>query len=141
MTVGLWLPGNRYKARMRQLITPTNERTRGAENRSKMADNAKNTLQPASTLPRQPTRIESQLYARQRPATYTIPSIVSCAARAAKVVPRPRARNNATGPDVRGRPTSQPLTAGPQRRPARLTNPSKAGVKSSLNASIQLYPS
>lgn len=44
------------------------------------------------------------------------------------------------GPDVRGRPTNQPLTTGPQRRPARLTNPSIVGVKSSLNTNIRVYP-
>src|SRR5439155_15661233 len=53
---------------------------------------------------------------------------------AANVTPWSRARKKTTGPDVSGNPTSQPLTPGPQRRPARLTAPISAGVSTSLSA-------
>ena len=40
------------------------------------------------------------------------------------------------GPVVNGRPTNKPLTAGPQRRPANVTEPIKDGVINSLKANI-----
>jgi len=39
------------------------------------------------------------------------------------------------GPDVNGMPTSQPLIAWPQRRPARLAVAMRTGVRTSLSAS------
>src|SRR5438093_13004433 len=62
--------------------------------------------------------------------------MVPAAAVAANDVPWLSARKNAIGADVNGRPTSQPLTAGPQRRPARLAAPIKAGVRTSLRAKV-----
>src|SRR5579859_2245908 len=56
------------------------------------------------------------------------------AAARANTWPWANARKNAMGPDVNGSPTSQPLTPGPQRRPARLTAPISAGVTISLSA-------
>src|SRR5687768_8080673 len=46
------------------------------------------------------------------------------------------ARNNAIGADVSGNPTSHPLTAGPQRRPARLAAPINVGVRTSFRTSV-----
>src|SRR5256714_13464877 len=54
------------------------------------------------------------------------------AAAAAKARPWSRARKNAMGAEVRGRPTSQPPTAGPQRRPATLAVPMRTGVATTL---------
>src|SRR5438067_7872252 len=62
------------------------------------------------------------------------------AAPAANDTPWSRARKNATGPDVSGNPTSQPLTPGPHRRPARLTAPIKVGVSTSLSARPSTTP-
>jgi len=55
------------------------------------------------------------------------------AARAAKAGPYCSARKTEMGPEVSGRPMSSPLNTGPQRRPARVTEPMKIGVMSSLN--------
>src|SRR6266851_7631606 len=49
------------------------------------------------------------------------------------------ARNNTTGAEVSGSPMSQPLTTGPQRRPATLAMPINSGVRTSLSAIIQLW--
>ena len=58
------------------------------------------------------------------------------AAIAAKSRPRSRARKKAIGAEVKGRPTSQPPMAGPQRRPARLAPPISAGVRRSLRVRL-----
>src|SRR5438128_596856 len=62
--------------------------------------------------------------------------MVPAAAVAANDVPWLSARKNAIGADVNGSPTSHPLTAGPQRRPARLAAPISAGVRTSLRAKV-----
>src|SRR5689334_15298203 len=67
-----------------------------------------------------------------------MPSMIAWAAAAANVVPCSSARNKTTGPEVSGRPTSQPLTAGPQRRPARLTAPISSGLTSSLKRKVAI---
>src|SRR2546422_9415494 len=58
------------------------------------------------------------------------------AAAAAKARPCSRARKKAIGAEVSGRPTSQPPTAGPQRRPARLAVPIRTGVATSLRTRL-----
>src|SRR5437773_4558578 len=58
------------------------------------------------------------------------------AAAAAKARPCSRARKKAIGAEVSGRPTSQPPTAGPQRRPARLAVPIRTGVVTSLRTRL-----
>src|SRR5437762_11335497 len=58
--------------------------------------------------------------------------MIPTAAAAAKASPWSRARKNAMGAEVSGRPTSQPPTAGPQRRPARLAAPIRTGVATTL---------
>src|SRR5215813_3732165 len=63
------------------------------------------------------------------------------AAPAANNTPWSRARKNATGPDVSGNPTSQPLTPGPHLRPAMLTAPINVGVSTSLSARPSTTPS
>jgi hypothetical protein len=45
-------------------------------------------------------------------------------------------RKSATGPEVKGNPTSQPPTAGPQRRPARVAAPISAGVTMSFRTRL-----
>jgi hypothetical protein len=47
-------------------------------------------------------------------------------------------RKGAIGPVVSGNPTSSPLTAGPQRRPARLTAPISTGVRMSFNVRLSI---
>jgi hypothetical protein len=66
--------------------------------------------------------------------------MVPAATDAAKDVPSLRARKKVTGAEVNGRPTSQPLTAGPQRRPARLAVPIRAGVSTSLKTNVSTAP-
>src|SRR2546425_1440861 len=58
------------------------------------------------------------------------------AAAAAKARPCSRARKKAIGAEVSGRPTSQPPTAGPQRRPARLAVPIRTGVATSFRTKL-----
>src|SRR5215468_6752912 len=65
-----------------------------------------------------------------------VPVIVPAAAVAANAPPSFRARKSATGADVNGKPTSQPLTAGPQRRPARLAVPISVGVRTSFRTRV-----
>src|SRR5262249_51411943 len=62
--------------------------------------------------------------------------MVPAAAAAANAAPCSRARINATGAEVRGSPTSQPLTAGPQRRPARLAARIRAGVRATWRTRV-----
>jgi len=65
-----------------------------------------------------------------------IPIMIACDASEAKAFPCSKARKNATGPEVNGSPTSQPLTVGPQRRPARLTPPMNVGTKNNLRRKV-----
>src|SRR5256885_14858620 len=60
------------------------------------------------------------------------------AAAAAKARPCSRARKKAIGAEVSGRPTSQPPTAGPQRRPPRLAVPIRTGVATSLRRKLSM---
>ncbi|MDQ2806513.1 MAG: hypothetical protein M3Z04_06295 [Chloroflexota bacterium] len=63
------------------------------------------------------------------------PSMMPTAACAANTWPCSSARNSTTGAEVSGSPTSQPLTSGPQRRPARLTPTINNGVSTSFSSS------
>jgi len=65
-----------------------------------------------------------------------VPVIVPRAAREAKAVPCSSARNKTTGAEVRGSPTSQPLTREPQRRPMRVIMRMKRGVRRSFRSSM-----
>src|SRR5437016_11428165 len=69
-----------------------------------------------------------------------VPASIPMPAPAAKPAPWSSARKSATGPDVKGSPTSQPPTAGPQRRPARLAAPIRAGVTMSFSARVCTWP-
>src|SRR6266508_5154324 len=60
------------------------------------------------------------------------------AAAAAKASPCSRAMKKATGPDVSGSPTSQPLTLWPHRRPARLATAIRIGVTTTLRTSVSI---
>ena len=71
-------------------------------------------------------------YASANAAWDMVPARMPTDASAAKWTPGSRARKKAIGPDVSGIPTSQPLTAAPHRRPARLATPTSAGVTRSL---------
>src|SRR5256885_6576447 len=75
-------------------------------------------------------------YATAKTADAATPPIDPAAAAAAKLVPCSSARNNDTGPDVNGRPTSHPLMDGPKRRPTRVATAISAGVRTSLSAKI-----
>lgn len=68
-----------------------------------------------------------------------IPISIPCATRLANAVPCSSARNGVTGADVSGRPTSQPLTAGPNLRPATLMLPMSSGVRISLNRTMDMF--
>ena len=81
-------------------------------------------------------RWASQLYTTQKAACETVPAIVPAAAVAAKAGPWLSVRKSATGAEVKGKPTSQPPTAGPKRRPARLAMPISAGVRTSFRMSV-----
>jgi hypothetical protein len=54
----------------------------------------------------------------------------------AKPGPWASARKKMTGPEVKGKATSQPLTVGPHRRPARLAVPMSKGVRISLSSRL-----
>jgi len=75
-------------------------------------------------------------YAIAKSAEAATPPIDPAAAAAAKLVPCSSARNNETGPDVKGRPTSHPLIDGPKRRPMSVAAAMSAGVRTSLRARI-----
>ena len=62
-----------------------------------------------------------------------MPARVPSATCAANAGPCSRASRKVTGAEVSGSPTSQPLTAGPQRRPARLAAPMSAGARRILS--------
>src|SRR5208283_2696166 len=68
--------------------------------------------------------------------TETIPIMIACEAAEANTLPCSNAKMNTTGPEVKGNPTSQPLTVGPHFRPARLTMPMKVGTRSSLRRKV-----
>src|SRR5207237_9912613 len=76
-------------------------------------------------------------YTTATTADAATPPIDPAAADAAKPVPCSSARNNDTGPDVNGSPTSQPLIDGPNRRPAIVAIAMSAGVTTSLSARIK----
>src|SRR5438477_1800158 len=59
---------------------------------------------------------------------------------AAKPVPLSSARKNATGADVRGRPTSHPPTWEPHRRPAMLAARMRIGVINALSTILCNFP-
>ena len=84
----------------------------------------------------QRTRRPTAAYARQKPASAAAPPIDPIAAATANDVPWSMARKNATGPDVRGSPTSHPPTPGPQRRAASVAPPISAGVRMSLKRRV-----
>ncbi len=67
-----------------------------------------------------------------------VPARVPTAAALANATPWLSARKKAIGPEVSGSPTSQPLTAGPQRRPVRLAAPISAGVSTNFRARLSI---
>src|SRR5262249_20682263 len=114
-------------------ITIGTSQASDAPKHSKKRAAAPNPREPARRARPQPRRA-SLPYKRQNTACAAAPVIDPTAAAAANLMPASSARKNAIGPDVSGSPTSQPLTPGPQRRPARLTAPISAGVNTSLSA-------
>ena len=81
---------------------------------SSMKVHATQTQKPATTLGNQNVRVAKRVYAKEKTETEIIPIIIACEAVAAKMFPCSSARKNATGPEVRGSPMSQPLIVGPQ---------------------------
>src|SRR5581483_7085753 len=71
---------------------------------------------------------------RQKQASAAAPARLPKIAAAAKPVPWPSATKRITGPEVNGKPTNQPPTVSPQRRPARLAPRISSGVAHSLKA-------
>ena len=78
----------------------------------------------------------ARLYVRQKTHMEICPARLPIADPAANSNPNMYARMKEIGPVVSGSPTSSPFTAGPQRRPARVTVPIKKGVINNLKAAI-----
>jgi hypothetical protein len=76
--------------------------------------------------------LATQAYVKQNALMLAIPPRVPIAAWAANSGPRCRTRMIDTGPEVSGKPMSQPLTDDPHLRPARVTSAIRSGVNSSL---------
>ena len=91
---------------------------------------------PANTQGNQEACAANREYANEKMDTEMIPIIMAWVAAEAKAFPCSRARKNATGAEVKGSPTSQPLTVGPQWRPAKLTPPMKAGTRTNLRTNV-----
>src|SRR5579863_1752703 len=72
----------------------------------------------------------------QNPACAIVPASDPVAASAAKAVPWSRARKKTTGPEVSGRPTNQPPTPSPQRRPAKVAAWISSGLKTSFKTRV-----
>src|SRR5262249_8144083 len=117
-------------------ITAAKSHNSGGDARPSAAVDTAKARQLALTATGHSRRRASHPYATQKAACEIAPAIVRAAGAAEKAVPSLIARKNAMGADVNGNPTSQPLTAGPKRRPARLAAPIKAGVRTSLRTKL-----
>src|SRR5579884_127793 len=91
---------------------------------------------PAARQAGQPSRRATRTYATANAAWESTPSRVPTAAAAAKRRPWSRTRTRATGPEVKGKPTSQPATRAPQRRATSEAAAISAGVSRSLTARL-----
>src|SRR6185295_3097770 len=106
-------PGMRYSATARAVTTIAKSGSGDRATRSSAAVDTANATLLAARGSVHRWRGASQPYATQKAACETVPAIVPAAAVAAKAGPWLSVRKRATGAEVKGKPTSQPPTAGP----------------------------
>jgi hypothetical protein len=105
----------------RNARTPTRDQRSGADTKYKNNDAIKYAVQHPTKLIRQLNLKESKLYARHELESEINPSNVPWDAPEAKLTPCSNAKKNRTGPEVNGRPITNPPTDAPHRRVTTLT--------------------
>lgn len=142
---GIMVVSGRSLARgMKYRTTPTvpnrikKAENKESENRFKNRAERKKTQMASIELISQLNLRAARLKARQNTQTDACPPRLPAADPAAKVVPYCNASKMDIGAEVSGKPKNQPLTAGPQRLPARETRAVRTGLRNSLSVSINL---
>ncbi len=123
-------------ARISEAVTSAKAGNAGRLTRWKTTVARANAAQPAAVATDQPARTATRAYASANAAWEIVPSRTASAAVVANPLPWSIERKNNTGPEVRGRPTSQPLRRSPQRRPARVAAAISSGVMTTLSSKL-----